>query len=536
MKEFCVIIPAIKKNAIIPDQLVKRLNGETLIQRAINLSKAFTDEKDIYVISDSEEISLIAERNGVNYHLDRNLNVDTSYILKSLDFTFNELSKKYKFFILNRANAPLVDAEIISKAIEFYHENSNNLIVSVKKERRRIFETENGDLNSLFKDEKGSFYEEVNAFQIAKFDSLKKNETKTIPYVLPADKAIEIDGYQSWWICEKLLTRSKIVFNVIGSQTVGMGHIYRCLSIAHEITDHEIIFVCNEEHELVVDKIASKDYKVIACKKEEITDAIVKLKPSLVVNDILNSEKEDIKKLKENNIKVVNFEDLGEGSKYTDLTINELYDEAKLPGENYLWGHKYFFLREEFSEAKPHDIFEPVESLMITFGGTDQNNLSRHVLEALLPICQTRNIKIFVVCGSGYIHKESLESFIANQEYQNIEFTFSAGVISEIMEKTQLAICSNGRTTYELADMNIPSIVVSHHERESTHSFAVLERGFINLGVYNKGVTEELIKENFQKLVEDDSYRRLLFLNSKRYNFRSNKSKVINRILSLIEQ
>ena len=43
MKDFCVIIPAFKKNAIIPDQLVKSLLGETLIQRAINLSKGLKE-------------------------------------------------------------------------------------------------------------------------------------------------------------------------------------------------------------------------------------------------------------------------------------------------------------------------------------------------------------------------------------------------------------------------------------------------------------------------------------------------------------
>ena len=66
MKGFCVIIPAFKKNAIIPDQLVKSLLGETLIQRAINLSKGLVEKKDIYVVTDSQEISLIAERNKIN--------------------------------------------------------------------------------------------------------------------------------------------------------------------------------------------------------------------------------------------------------------------------------------------------------------------------------------------------------------------------------------------------------------------------------------------------------------------------------------
>ena len=535
MKEFCIIIPAIKKNAVIPDQLVKKLNGETLIQRAINVSKDIISNENIYIITDSQEISLIAERNSINCHHDSNLNVSSSYILKSLDFIFDKLSERYSFFFLHRANAPLVNSKIIKDAINYFKKNDDKLVVSVKKEKRRVFKTDNGDLNSLFIDEKSSYYEEVNAFQISKFISLKSIHTITLPYILKPEIAIEIDGYQSWWICEKILKRKKIVFNVIGSIEVGMGHIYRALSIAHEITDHEVIFVCDEKHEIVVEKIASTDYKVTSCKKSDITDFIISQEPDLVINDILNSQKVDILKFKDRDIRVVNFEDIGSGSQYTDLTINELYESPILDGSNYLWGNDYFFLRDEFSDAKPHSILESINSVLITFGGTDQNNLSKHVLELIIPVCKDSGIKIYVVCGPGYSHKVELESFIQSQDYKDIEFTYSSGVISKIMEKTQLAISSNGRTVYELADMNIPSIIISHHKREDTHKFATLNRGFIYLGVYKGAETNESLKENFLKLIENDSFRKSLFKNITKYSFRDNKSKVLNKILSLIE-
>jgi len=65
-----------------------------------------------------------------------------------------------------------------------------------------------------------------------------------------------------------------------------------------------------------------------------------------------------------------------------------------------------------------------------------------------------------------------------------------------------VAISSNGRTVYELADMNIPSIIVSHHEREASHSFASLDKGFINLGVVDRDISTKL-KRGFLKLVKD---------------------------------
>ena len=535
MKDICIIIPAFKKNAVIPDQLVKNLAGKTLIQRAINLSKEILDENDIYVITDSQEISLIAERNNINFTYDSRLNVNPKNILKNLDYIFNDYSKKYKSFFLYRANAPLVNKKIIKDAISFFKENSNELIVSVKKEQRRLFKAKKNDLNILFLEEKSHFFEEVNAFQISNFSLLKNKKAKTLPFVLPSEIAIEITGYQSWWICEKLLKRKKIVFNVIGSSTLGMGHIYRSLSLAHDITDHEIVFVCDDTHHLVVDKIALKDYKVLSCNKLRIIDFIINLEPDLVINDILNTNKSDILKLKEKGIKIVNFEDLGSGSKHSDYTINELYDIPKIKGDNYLWGHDYFFLRDEFNEAKPHEIFEPIESVLISFGGTDQNNLSKVILDLILPDCKKNDIKIFIVCGSGYLFKEELLQQVSQQKYKNIELVFESAAISKIMEKTQIAISSNGRTVYELADMNIPSIVFSQHEREDTHKFACSENGFINMGVFKNEKSNYNTLFNFKKLINDDSFRRSLFKNMKKYNFRNNKSNVLDIILSLIK-
>ena len=47
MEKRCIIIPAIKKNAVIPDQLVKKLAGVTLIERAIETARAVAQGKDI---------------------------------------------------------------------------------------------------------------------------------------------------------------------------------------------------------------------------------------------------------------------------------------------------------------------------------------------------------------------------------------------------------------------------------------------------------------------------------------------------------
>lgn len=525
MENLLVVIPAIKKSAVIPDQLIKKLDGFTLIQRAINTALEITTNENILVVTDSEEISLICERNYIEFYRDNSLKFTSENILEKVS---KIVSKKLQNnILLYRANTPLVGSDILNDAYQYFLENSSYIITSVKKDQQKLLQLKDSVLQKI--DDK-EYFEELKAFHIFDKNCVQKKQFR--PYIIDTHKSIEIENYQDWWVCERILQRKKIVFNVIGSIEIGMGHIYHSLALAHEITDHEVIFVCDEQYKLAVDKIASMDYKVISTN--DTLESIVKLKPDIVINDILNTDERYIKKLKAKKIKVVNFEDLGDGSRYADLIFNELYDEPQLKGNNYLWGYEYLTLRDEFDDAISHKMVEEIKEVLITFGGTDQNNLTLITLKLIVNKCKEENIKINIVCGGAYKFKDKLNMYLKECSYKNIELTFASGVISKIMEKSSLAISSNGRTVYELADMNIPSIIVSHHQREATHSFASLEKGFINLGVINTNI-DKMIQEKFEKLVDDKDYRELLFLNIKKYSFRKNKKKVVNEILSLIE-
>jgi len=510
MDNLLVVIPAIKKSAVIPDQLIKKLDSVTLIQRAINTALEITTNTNILVVTDSEEISLICERNEIESFRDSALKFTSETILETISS------------IVERKQ----QSNILLDAYDKFLQSNEHILTSVKCERKRLLKLGN-DL--LIKVDDNEYFEELKAFHV--FNKHYAQNKQFRPYIIETEKSIEIESYQDWWVCEKVLQRKKIVFNVIGNIEIGMGHIYHSLALAHEVTSHEVIFVCDEQYKIAVDKIASMDYRVISTNN--VLDTILKLHPHMVINDVLNTDENYIKMLKDYNIKVVNFEDLGSGSRYSDLVFNELYDEPQIEGDNYLWGYEYLALRDEFYEAIPHKMVEEISEILVTFGGTDQNNLTLTTLKSIVKKCQEKDIKINIVCGGVYKFKEELEGYLQNLEYKNISLTYASGVISKVMEKSGLAISSNGRTVYELADMNIPSIIISHHEREATHSFATLEKGFINLGVVNEDI-ELKIKEKFEKLIDDKDYRELLFMNIKKYSFRANKQKVVKKILELL--
>jgi spore coat polysaccharide biosynthesis predicted glycosyltransferase SpsG len=106
--------------------------------------------------------------------------------------------------------------------------------------------------------------------------------------------------------------------------------------------------------------------------------------------------------------------------------------------------------------------------------------------------------------------------------------------MSSIMEKADLAISSAGRTMYELAHMRVPSIIMSQHEREETHTFARAENGFEYIGLMNPFNSQRLI-ESFNKML-DTQNRKRLYDCMKKFRFERNKKRVIKRIMALLDE
>ena len=71
------------------------------------------------------------------------------------------------------------------------------------------------------------------------------------------------------------------------------------------------------------------------------------------------------------------------------------------------------------------------------------------------------------------------------------------------MEKTPIAITSNGRTVYELAHMSIPGIVIPVNEREKTHEFACERNGFIPLNGFKETKTPKEVLGALKNIVEN---------------------------------
>ncbi len=530
----CIIIPAIKKNAVIPDQLVKRLAGVTLIDRAIQTARGVTSGEHIVVVTDSQEITLICERVGVGCRYNPELRFTSLDIVRELRGVLEELAHDYDHLIIYRASCPLLTWVDIDDAWRRFDAAGADGLVTVKSVRQRVWGGRGDTLDSLLGDdeEQTPVYVESKALIILRSAALAgTGPQRIIPYFLN-DRGIEINSYQDWWICEHLLRRRHVVFVVVGYPAIGMGHIYRALMLAHEITEHRVTFFCTRESELAVSSIAARDYRTVVQQGPDPAAEVLALEPDLVVNDILNTDAAYMRALRAAGVRTVNFEDEGDGAPLADLVINALY-EQRVDDPRFCYGPRFFCLRDEFAGAR-RNVFRPqVETVLLTFGGTDADDFTRRTLDCIEPLCRERGIRIRVVAGPGYAHKEAMEAHLAALGSPLVEFTYATNVMSRMMEDADLAICSAGRTVYELAHMRVPAIVVAHHEREARHTFARAHNGFAYLGIMDR-ISDDKLRSVFLGLLEPEARRRL-FDRQSSFTFARNKAQVLKRMLALLE-
>ena len=403
--QILVLIPAIKKVVAFQDDLVKRLNGISLIQRSINLANMLTNDKStIYLFTDSEEISLIADRNGINNLLEPKLLWNEDFFSTGVKKYLTGKTKNIYYTIIISPYAPLLTEEIINEAKLALENSKKDMLKPVTMIKREVYsDNEKSIHDALFKNNVVQHAVASNAFSLFKTELLNinySNQVSTLSWPIEHD-LLEIYSFQDWWVCEKILKRKRIIFRVIGNIDDGMGHLYRALALAHDITEHEILFICDSDNEVAVNQLAGYDYWLGVYEKNKIVENIIKLKPDLVINDILSTKLEDVIPLKDIGIKVAGFEDLGPGAVYSDLIINELYEINQVDGGNILWGHHYFFLRDEFHDAVKHRFKNDIDEILLAFGGTDQLNLSSIIFHSIRDVCKQKKLKSILLLAQA---------------------------------------------------------------------------------------------------------------------------------------
>lgn len=543
-KEIVIFIPAMGNNLRIPRKFVRKLNGKPLILYSIELSKSLIEDSNIIVICDDEEIDLIARRNEVGSYLIKSTEsfprtFNNTKIISLMTNMEKQFIRKFDFIIWMGPSSPMIKNHDVKEAIDFLDTNNYDAVFSASLEPQRNWtytDTYQPSFREVYNKLNTDFlHRETGAFFIMRRCSI--NEEGYIgkiarPFFIDESRSLEIYSFNDWWVAEKLLKRKHILFVVAGNSEIGMGHVYRSVMLAQEFSDHDISFLTIYGGSLAFDYIHNLGYKCqLQNGDENIADLVIENLPDLVINDILDTEGDYIKKIKQEGIKVLNFEDEGTGAEYADQIVNALFPKSTLP--NMLSGHQYFCLRDEFYNIPKIYFKEKIENIFISFGGTDFQNLTLRILKLLInKVKVDTNVKIHIVTGLGYKCNNEMDDYLESISVSNntkIEWLKNGTQkISEIMGHSDCAIVSAGRTVFELTHLNIPSIIIASNKKELLHTFGV-SAGHRFLGLHSE-IDDELLLNEINLMVFNSEHRKKIFNEISKYDFSDGKDNIVQLI------
>lgn len=539
-----IVIPARGGSKRIPRKNLRIMCGKPLICYSIENARAIRDEMspdvDVAVSTDDEELGGIVAKRGVEV-IARPAELATDsvtldpVIYHAVNYMEEEKGITYDTVITMQATSPTLALSTVRDALEYFESHDYDTVISASNrphlswgvsstgEYVRNYEKR---LNSQ---ELPPDYVETGGFLITRRRCVNEKGRigeKVSIFEIPEDEAVDIDTYSDWVLCENILRRRKILFRTVGKRSVGMGHVYRCLTLAYKLTGHEVRFAASADSDIGIEKIEESGFDVIRVKDDQHFEQILKdERPDILINDILDTDAEYMKMAGKYVKRIVNFEDVGPGAKYADAVINALYEKGdRLHNEYY--GSRYFCIRDEFLEEHPREFCEEAKNVLVIFGGADPSDLTGR----LYKICKRLHkdhpdVAFHFLLGFAYPYSDR----IVTCEDDNVFVYKDVKRVSSYMGRMDLAVTSQGRTVYELASMGVPAIVLAQNDREAKHVFAGIQNGFINLGVGNE-TDDETIISTIGWLIATPNVRREM----RRLQLQKDFSKGHERVIKLI--
>ena len=261
---------------------------------------------------------------------------------------------------------------------------------------------------------------------------------------------------------------------------IGIGHLMRCLALAQAWRERggNVILVSAHLSPPLLDRLNSEGVlpHVMESQPGSSDDAMTTTRVALKYNaewlvlDGYHFSSEFRKVLKQGQSRLLVIDDLGDTDMSdADVVLNQnVYAEQTLYARcasncRRLLGSTYTLLRREFWATPPTARSFPTVArrVLITFGGSDPDNFTQRVAVALQGIQETRLHLMFIV-GAGNPHLASLHALMHElRKTHDVELLVNPPNLAEIMRSADVAISAAGATSWELAYLGVPSMLIA---------------------------------------------------------------------------
>ena len=278
--------------------------------------------------------------------------------------------------------------------------------------------------------------------------------------------------------------KKKIVFLTEGSKEIGFGHIIRSISLYQAFEeagirsslivngDEYVSELINEYDSIILDWINDK-----ANLEYQIKNADIAIIDSYTADLSIYNKVEQVVRTP------VYFDDFKRLNYPRGIIINgslnaEAINYQKKDDIVYLLGSSFLTLRKEFWNLPAKEINENIDNILLTFGGSDERNLTPCILQSISHMIPQAARHIII--GKGFDEENiiNIKKYKINNTY--LYMHPEAELIKNIMLESDVAISSAGQTLCELARIGSPAIAITTYDNQINNAMGFAGTGFIS--------------------------------------------------------
>lgn len=332
----------------------------------------------------------------------------------------------------------------------------------------------------------------------------------------------------------------QVVFRTDASNTIGTGHITRCLNLAHELQERGacILFICRHHEGHFCDLIKEQGFEIHWLSKPlddfvpndniahatwlgapwhedaTSTEAIIRTIPTktdwLIVDHYgIDYRWENQLRSLVDNIMVI--DDLADRIHNCDILLDQnLVKNYKNRYNHLVPGHCIQLLGPNYALLQPiyaklHTRIPPragsIQRILISFGGVDFDNLTGLVLNAFISLNRS-DIKVDVVLSKHSPHLESIQQQLSIG-HPNIHIYSTLPSLSNLIVKADLAIGAAGITNWERLCLGLPAIIVIIADNQEAIANWLHHEGLVILLGHKDKLSKYVVLHTLTKMINE---------------------------------
>lgn len=310
---------------------------------------------------------------------------------------------------------------------------------------------------------------------------------------------------------------------------MGTGHLMRMIALGQEWrrSAGDVVFLCAEVTPTLAERIPQEGFRierlpVRAGTRDDLRATVAAAtrrspsgQPALVALDGYQFDAEFQRGIKRAGCRLLVVDDHGHADFYhADVVLNqnisaspELYARRDA-GTQLLLGPKHALLRREFLGLRDwqREIPATATRLLVTLGGTDPNNVTQHVIHALVG----SGFEVKAVVGGGNPHLANLRlvANTATDDHTRVDVVMNPTDMPALMRWADMAVSAAGSTSWELALAGLPSLFLIIAANQSANAYALERDGFgLCLGEHDT-LAPRRIRDTVDRVAGDAFLRR----------------------------